>query len=196
MIDSLLANVERARAGAALSTRGLERGSFGLVTLHRPSNVDEPQKLRNLLQVLAALAPKLPLLFPVHPRTSARIETLGISLGALREAGLVLTPPLGYLEFLQLQEAAAVVITDSGGVQEETTALGVPCLTVRDNTERPITVSQGTNKVVGSDPAVLPNEVAKVLAAPRKTAARPELWDGKAGQRAALAVRAFLTLVS
>ena len=192
MIDSLLLNLERARQGAALSSRGLKHGGFGLVTLHRPSNVDEPERLRRLIDALGKVAARLPLQFPVHPRTNARIEALGISPSALRELGLVLTPPLGYLEFLQLQDAAAVVITDSGGVQEETTALGVPCLTVRDNTERPVTISQGTNKLVGSNPEVLFREVATILATPPKPCSRPELWDGKAGQRAALAITSFL----
>jgi len=156
MIDSLLRNRERAQRGPALSHFGLRAGNFGLVTLHRPSNVDDPGRLRHFLRVLSDLAARLPLVFPVHPRTRARIAALEISEAALSAAGLQLAPPLGYLDFLQLESAAAIVVTDSGGVQEETTALGVPCLTVRDNTERPITVTHGTNPLVGSDPAPPP----------------------------------------
>jgi UDP-N-acetylglucosamine 2-epimerase (non-hydrolysing) len=192
MIDSLLANVERARRGEALNRFGLRKGAFALVTLHRPSNVDEPERLQRLLQVLSQLGARLPVVFPVHPRTAARIKASQISVEKLQQAGVAISEPLGYLDFLQLQSAAAVVITDSGGVQEETTALGVPCLTVRDNTERPITTTHGTNKLVGSNPDVLPAEVDAVLAGRAKRGGVPELWDGKAGERAAQAIREFL----
>jgi len=131
--------------------------------------------------------------FPVHPRTRARLQAAQVSESVLKERGLLLSEPLGYLEFLQLQDGAKLVITDSGGVQEETTALGVPCLTVRDNTERPITITEGTNKLVGSDPDVLPGEVAEILAGRSKRGRIPALWDGKAGERAAEAIRRFLS---
>lgn len=192
MIDSLRASVDRARHGGALSRFDVKARGFALVTLHRPSNVDDPAQLRRLMQVLSGLTTRVPLVFPVHPRTRARLEAIKEPLAARREAGLLITEPLGYLDFLQLEDAAALVITDSGGVQEETTALGVPCLTVRDNTERPVTVTHGTNKVIGADPAALPAEVDAILKGPRKYASVPELWDGKAGARAAEAIRSFL----
>lgn len=192
MIDSLFRNRERAARGPALARFGLKSGGFGLVTLHRPSNVDDPERLDGFLRVLSQLAAQLPLVFPVHPRTRTRIEALKLSPQALSEAGLLLSEPLGYLDFLQLESTAAIVITDSGGVQEETTALGVPCLTVRDNTERPITVTQGTNQLVGSDPSRLAEAFKAALAAPRQPTTGPELWDGKAGERAAAAITRFL----
>jgi UDP-N-acetylglucosamine 2-epimerase (non-hydrolysing) len=192
MIDSLVDSLERAKSGPALARFGLQSGQFGLVTLHRPSNVDDKTRLGHFLRVLTELAKKLPLVFPVHPRTRARIESLELSPNALRESGLQLSEPLGYLDFLQLEAAAAVVITDSGGVQEETTALGVPCLTVRDNTERPVTVTHGTNRVIGSNPAALPAALDAIVGAARKPTTRPELWDGKAGARAAKAITSFL----
>jgi UDP-N-acetylglucosamine 2-epimerase (non-hydrolysing) len=193
MIDSLLENLERARRGNALSRLGLTPRGFALATLHRPSNVDDPVKMARLLAVLSNIGGRLPVVFPVHPRTLARMREAQVSVERLRIAGVIVTEPLGYLEFLQLEDAAAVVITDSGGVQEETTALGVPCLTVRDNTERPITSTCGTNKVVGSNPEVLPAEVDAVLSGHGKRGAMPELWDGKAGERAGRAIRSFLS---
>jgi UDP-N-acetylglucosamine 2-epimerase (non-hydrolysing) len=192
MVDSLLSNLERARGGDALVRHDLERGKFALVTLHRPSNVDDEQTLARLFDALAEIAQEMPVLFPVHPRTRARLETgaLARRMDALR--GLKLTPPAGYLEFLQLQEAAKVVLTDSGGIQEETTALGVPCLTIRENTERPITVEEGTNLVVGTDPKRIVAETKRILAGQGKRGRVPALWDGLAGKRAAAAIRGFL----
>jgi UDP-N-acetylglucosamine 2-epimerase (non-hydrolysing) len=149
--------------------------------------------LQRLVQVLSRIGARLPVVFPVHPRTRARMEAAQISLDQLQASGLLVSEPLGYLDFLQLEDAAAVVMTDSGGVQEETTALGVPCLTVRDNTERPITITDGTNKLVGSNPDVLPGEVDAVLSGSGRRGTIPELWDGKAGQRAADAIRSFLS---
>ncbi len=192
MIDSVTSHIDKARAGGALTGFGVTAQGYALATLHRPSNVDDPARLARLVDVLKTLAQQLPVVFPVHPRTRARLEAQQISEAALKAQGLLLSPPLGYLDFLQLQDAAKVVITDSGGVQEETTALGVPCLTVRDNTERPITITEGTNKLVGSDPAVLPGEVAEILAGRSKRGRIPALWDGQAGERAAAAIRRFL----
>lgn len=189
MIDSVDANVARARQGGALSRFGVSPRGYVLATLHRPSNVDDSQRLAKLVSVLSSIAATLPVIFPVHPRTRARLESAGLAGAA---SGLLLSEPLGYLDFLQLQDGATVVITDSGGVQEETTALGVPCLTVRDNTERPVTITEGTNKLVGSNPDVLPGEVAEVLAGRGKRGRVPALWDGKAGERAAAAIRKFL----
>ncbi|MCU0765121.1 MAG: UDP-N-acetylglucosamine 2-epimerase (non-hydrolyzing) [Burkholderiaceae bacterium] len=189
MIDSLQAALPRAVPPAAtLAAEGhpaalIDRG-FGLVTLHRPSNVDAPEVLAALLEALAAIAARLPLLWPMHPRTRASVERFGLA-EALTAPGLVALPPQGYLEMVGLMSAAAVVLTDSGGVQEETTALGVPCLTLRQNTERPITVEQGTNTLVGRDFAALRAAVESILAGGGKRGRLPELWDGHTAGRIA-----------
>ena len=178
MIDTLLANLDRALASDVLRRHALTAGEYGLVTLHRPANVDSPEMLASLLGALGQVATDLPLLMPVHPRTAARLEAAGLP------TGIMLTPPAGYLDFVALQASARMVLTDSGGIQEETTALGVPCLTLRDSTERPITVSEGTNRLVGRDPARI---VAAARAALRDPGPKrcPALWDGKAGDRIA-----------
>ncbi|MFE1883356.1 non-hydrolyzing UDP-N-acetylglucosamine 2-epimerase [Streptomyces diastatochromogenes] len=178
MIDTLLTNLERARTSDVLGRYGLSRGEFGLVTLHRPANVDDPEVLAGLLKALGEIADRCPLLLPVHPRAAGRLADIGVP------GGVRLVPPAGYLDFIALQDAARLVLTDSGGVQEETTALGVPCVTLRDNTERPITVEQGTNVLAGRDPARIVSTVHRVLddpPAPR----RPDLWDGRASDRIA-----------
>ncbi|MFE3632752.1 non-hydrolyzing UDP-N-acetylglucosamine 2-epimerase [Streptomyces cellostaticus] len=178
MIDTLLANLERARASDVLVRHGLARGEYGLVTLHRPANVDDPEILAGLLKALGEVAGRCPLLLPVHPRAAERLAAVGVP------GGIRLVPPAGYLDFIALQDSARLVLTDSGGVQEETTALGVPCVTLRDNTERPVTVEQGTNVLAGRDPARIVSTVHRVLddpPAPR----RPELWDGLASDRIA-----------
>ena len=178
MIDTLLANVDRARGRSVLGDLGLSPGAYGLVTLHRPSNVDDPQHLARLLGALATVAEECPLVFPVHPRTSRRLATFDTP------PGLTLTDPTGYLDFIALQAGARLVLTDSGGIQEETTVLGVPCLTLRERTERPITIEQGTNQLVGVDPERIVSAARAVL---RHGVARrcPALWDGKAGARVA-----------
>ena len=178
MIDTLLANLPRARARPVLDHLGLRPGSFGLVTLHRPATVDHADVLEPVLDALRAVAADCPLLFPVHPRTRRRLEELGAP------SGVRLLEPLGYLDFLALEAAARVVLTDSGGVQEETTVLGVPCLTLRDNTERPVTVSEGTNVLVGRDPERILVAARRALARPPEPR-RPALWDGSAGTRVA-----------
>jgi UDP-N-acetylglucosamine 2-epimerase (non-hydrolysing) len=178
MIDSLLANLDRARAGDALARHGVTAGRYGLVTLHRPANVDDPAVLTGLLKALGAVAERLPLLLPVHPRAAGRLAAIGVP------AGVRLVPPAGYLDFVALQDGAAVVLTDSGGVQEETTALGVPCVTLRDNTERPVTVTEGTNVLAGRDPDRIVATAHRVLDDPPRPR-RPELWDGRAGDRIA-----------
>jgi len=178
MIDTLLANLDRARKRPILSDLGLASGGYGVVTLHRPSNVDQPEVLAGLVGALAEVAKECPLLLPVHPRLASRLDRLGVP------AELRLTEPLGYLDFVAVEAGARIVLTDSGGVQEETTVLGVPCLTLRDATERPITVTEGTNTVVGCDPARIVSEARRVL---RLGVARrcPDLWDGQAGERIA-----------
>ena len=159
---------------------GVGSGPYVLVTLHRPSNVDNPQKLAGLLRALDELARELPVVFPIHPRTRKNAMEAGLE----PELGrLVTTDPLGYLDFLNLMSDAKVVITDSGGVQEETTVLGVPCLTVRENTERPVTISCGTNRLVGTDPNAMLRAAREALHEPRPESRLPELWDGKAAQR-------------
>jgi UDP-N-acetylglucosamine 2-epimerase (non-hydrolysing) len=177
MVDSLLANVDRARRRGTAAALGLDPGNYGLVTLHRPANVDGPV-LAGLVGALAEVAAACPLVFPVHPRTRRYLQELPAA------ANLRLVEPLGYLDFIDLEAGARLVLTDSGGVQEETTVLGVPCLTLRENTERPITVTEGTNRVVGRDPAAIVAAARHVLehgVEPR----RPSLWDGKAGERIA-----------
>jgi UDP-N-acetylglucosamine 2-epimerase (non-hydrolysing) len=193
MIDSVTSHIDKARSGGALARFGVSAQGYVLATLHRPSNVDDAARLARLVDVLSRIGKQLPVVFPVHPRTRARLEAAQVSESSLKDRGLFLSEPLGYLDFLQLQDAAKVVITDSGGVQEETTALGVPCLTVRDNTERPITITEGTNKLVGSNPDVLPGEVDEIMAGRSKRGRTPALWDGKAGERAAEAIRRFLS---
>jgi len=178
MIDTLVRLLPQARLPEQL---GLD-GPFVLVTLHRPSNVDEPARLRQLAQILADLGHKLTVVFPVHPRTRRRLQDLNL---ALDGAGVRLIEPLGYLEFLALQRAACVVVTDSGGVQEETTYLGVPCITVRPNTERPVTTEVGTNVLVGDDPGRIRPAVDAVLEGRARRGTIPPLWDGQAGERLA-----------
>jgi len=179
MIDTLLANVERARSLDVRERLGLDPGAYCAVTLHRPSNVDDAKRLRELVDVLEELHEKLPVVFPVHPRTAKAIEGLGLG----RKPRFLALEPLGYLEFLALVCDAKLVLTDSGGLQEETTALGVPCLTLRDSTERPVTVTHGTNTVVGLDTAVLRRELDKLFAGESKAGRIPEKWDGRAAQR-------------
>jgi UDP-N-acetylglucosamine 2-epimerase (non-hydrolysing) len=178
MVDTLLSNVDRARSRGTLRKWGLTPRGYGLVTLHRPANVDDPETLAGLVEALNRVAKEIPLLFPVHPRALRAVEGLDL------HPGIRLLPPTGYLDFLALQDGAALVLTDSGGLQEETTVLGVPCLTLRENTERPITVSEGTNHVVGRDPDHIEATAVRVLRDP-PPARRPALWDGRAGERIA-----------
>jgi UDP-N-acetylglucosamine 2-epimerase (non-hydrolysing) len=194
MIDSLLRHLPRARALETVSGPKLDTRGFVLATFHRPANVDQPDKLLALVRALESVGVRLPVIFPVHPRTRARLIDLGITPEGLERSGVHLLEPLGYLEFLKLEDAALVAITDSGGVQEETTVLGVPCLTFRDNTERPVTITEGTNKLIGTDPKAILPEVEEVMAGRAKKGRIPELWDGHAGVRAADAVRRFLSM--
>jgi UDP-N-acetylglucosamine 2-epimerase (non-hydrolysing) len=191
MIDSLFAQLARAEESTILAQLGLRAGEYLVLTLHRPSNVDDPAGLRSLMELFGDISRDRPVVFPVHPRTRARIDAEGLVV----PESLRMIEPLGYADFLQLWKSSRLVCTDSGGLQEETTALGVPCLTLRDNTERPVTVEQGTNRVVGTDPAVILAEVvagweAAALAglARRRRPAIP-LWDGRAAERI---VRALL----
>jgi UDP-N-acetylglucosamine 2-epimerase (non-hydrolysing) len=177
MVDALLAHLPAARARTLLADEGLTRGGYALCTLHRPANVDEPEALARLLALLGDVAHELPVVFPVHPRTQARLADVQLP------AGVRLGPPRGYLDFIALVDGARLVLTDSGGVQEETTALGVPCLTLRESTERPITCTLGTNVLIGSDRAKCRRELARVLVGAQPRGALPPLWDGRAGER-------------
>jgi UDP-N-acetylglucosamine 2-epimerase (non-hydrolysing) len=177
MIDSLLAALPKAQALPTLREMGLAPRGYSVCTLHRPSNVDDPRKLNALVDALGKIARVAPVVFPVHPRTRKTMPPA--------PAGLRLVEPMGYLEFLALTSQAKLVLTDSGGLQEESTALGVPCLTIRENTERPITVAVGTNIVVGTDPDRIVAEALKALDGKGKTGRVPDLWDGRAAERIA-----------
>jgi len=188
MIDTLLrfkpvATLDRLRGRIDVQER-----QYAVVTLHRPSNVDEPQTFARLLDVMTSIAARLPVVFPIHPRTRQRLKDSGIGLDA---PGLMLAEPLGYLDFLSLTSHARLVLTDSGGLQEESTALGVPCLTLRENTERPATVTDGTNRVVGTDRARILSAADAALAG-EVTPRCPELWDGRAALRTADVLERFL----
>lgn len=189
MIDTLRYNLELAvPAMQTLTAVGFDAsqvdgsGRYGLITLHRPSNVDNPDTLRHLLEVLVEISRKTPLFFPIHPRTELRINEAGLT-GLLKAGEIRLLPPLGYLEMLGLMRDAKVVLTDSGGIQEETTALGVPCITLRENTERPITVFEGTNTVVGTDRKKIMECYDSLLRTGGKSGRIPALWDGGAARR-------------
>jgi len=188
MIDTLRYNLSDAvpshttLTNANVRKSGLSDGKYGLVTLHRPSNVDDPVALAGLLKVLVQISRRIPLLFPIHPRTESRIAAAGLE-STVADSAITLIPPQGYLEMLGLMKDARVVLTDSGGIQEETTALGVPCITLRENTERPITVSQGTNTVVGTDVDRIMACFEDVLRTGGKLGRIPELWDGNAAAR-------------
>jgi UDP-N-acetylglucosamine 2-epimerase (non-hydrolysing) len=160
------------------------------VTLHRPSNVDDPSQLGEIIGALADVSRHVPFLFAMHPRTRAVVEAAGLE-PLLARGRIHVTPPLSYLRSLGVMRQAPIVLTDSGGVQEETTALGVPCLTVRENTERPITVEEGTNTLIGTSPRVLRSAVEEVLKTGGKRGRVPELWDGKAAQRIVAEMLAF-----
>ncbi len=190
MIDTLLANLpnatspqEQLASAGELGQLALQQG-YGLVTLHRPSNVDDADSLASLLESLSEISQTLPLVFPVHPRTRSRIRQFGLE-EMLQKARILQLEPLGYLQMLGLMEKAKLVLSDSGGIQEETTALGVPCITLRENTERPITVEQGTNTVVGTDPDLIKSVAREVMENGGKRGRVPEFWDGKAAQRIA-----------
>jgi UDP-N-acetylglucosamine 2-epimerase (non-hydrolysing) len=182
MIDTLVRLLPLAEQQGVLERLMLEAHGYGLVTLHRPSNVDDPAMLRRIMQTLLDISTDLPLVFPLHPRTRQQLRTLNLQPAS---SNLHLVDPLGYLEFLALQRHARLVITDSGGVQEETTFLGVPCLTVRENTERPVTVTLGTNRLVGQDVQLLQAAAREALGGLVQPGQIPPLWDGHASARIA-----------
>jgi UDP-N-acetylglucosamine 2-epimerase (non-hydrolysing) len=199
MADTLLRHKERARRCAFRRTLGLAARSYGLLTLHRPGNVDSLDTLAEILQAVRDLAEELPIVFPCHPRTRQHLDRPELQrfleLNGRPPSGrarVVLLEPLGYLEFLSLMGEARLVLTDSGGIQEETTVLGVPCLTLRENTERPVTVEQGTNRLVGASRARILSAADQVLRAEAPRGRVPELWDGHAAERIAAVLESRL----
>jgi UDP-N-acetylglucosamine 2-epimerase (non-hydrolysing) len=197
MIDTLIGHLEKANESTIKELFSIN-GRYGLVTLHRPSNVDKLQDLEPIIRALHSISQDIPLFFPVHPRTLKKIDEFGLTgffnwqfmqeaslSGSLEDnsSSIYLTQPLGYLDFLKLTAEAAVVITDSGGIQEETTFLRIPCVTLRENTERPVTVTEGTNYLIGTDPQQILSTVSGILAGKTKDSKIPQLWDGKAGER-------------
>jgi UDP-N-acetylglucosamine 2-epimerase (non-hydrolysing) len=179
MIDSLIEVLPQARSRALWVDLGLRRGQYAVVTLHRPSNVDNHECLGRILAALSLVSQRIPVVFPIHPRTRRTLRRVPVP------NDVKTSPPLGYPEFISLILGSRLVITDSGGVQEETTYLGVPCLTLRRNTERPITVRRGTNTLIGADPARLPSAVDRILGNFYKKGTVPALWDGRAAERIA-----------
>jgi UDP-N-acetylglucosamine 2-epimerase (non-hydrolysing) len=190
MIDSLLRHLPLAQLERVSDRIPVAAGGYAVLTLHRPANVDSVDVFRRILAAVSTIAEHLPVVFPVHPRTRLRMREFGLD-GA--NGNLILTEPLGYVDFLSLTSHARLVLTDSGGLQEESTALGIPCLTLRENTERPITVTHGTNQVVGSDTDAILTGFRRALssAAP---AVRPDLWDGRSAERIASVLCRFLSI--
>ncbi len=189
MIDTLYRNLERAVPASRTLGSALQR--YAVLTLHRPSNVDDPTTLAALLDVIGEINRRLPVVMPLHPRTRGSIEKFGLT---AKLDGLHVLPPVGYLEMLGLMREAALILTDSGGIQEETTALGVPCLTLRENTERPITIAEGTNTLVGSRPDAIRAAFEEVMRGGGKAGRIPEYWDGRAAMRMAHLLKDWLPL--
>jgi len=191
MIDTLETTRSIWERSALYATLGLDADRpYAVLTLHRPSNVDDPQRLVAIFEGLQQVARHLPIVFPVHPRAAAQLAShLEIQIGSpempgsLPGKGIVCLDPMGYLEFIALMSRARLVLTDSGGIQDETTGLGVPCLTLRDNTERPVTITHGTNRVIGTDPQRIVQEALAAVEHPRSAARRPPYWDGRAAER-------------
>jgi UDP-N-acetylglucosamine 2-epimerase (non-hydrolysing) len=182
MVDSLQNNRQKAAQRSLARVLGLQENTYVLVTLHRPENVDSRNKLHEIMEALNILGKKHPVIFPVHPRTSLRLAEFGCKSGC---PGLRLINPLGYLDFLSLEQGARLVLTDSGGIQEETTVLGIPCLTIRRSTERPITITEGTNKLVEADRWMIEKEAFRILRGEESRGRMPEKWDGESSGRIA-----------
>lgn len=182
MIDSLIDNLEKANSSKILSDLSLESKQYATITLHRPSNVDNIEILNGLLGVIAEVGARMPVVFPCHPRTKRRIEEFGL-LSRVPNGNVRVIDPLGYLDFLKLQSGSKIVLTDSGGVQEETTYLKIPCVTIRENTERPVTVEIGSNVLCGSDPERIIRVTSEILNSQAKDSKIPELWDGQTSNR-------------
>jgi len=183
MIDSLLSHLEKARASTILNDLDLKSDNYVTLTLHRPSNVDSKEQFLQILNAVSEIQKEIPIVCPIHPRSRNRLNQFGFEDKLKEMPGFLVTEPLGYLDFLKLLAESKFVLTDSGGIQEETTVLGVPCLTLRNNTERPVTVTQGTNLVIGSKAEAIIEESKKILIGKVKKGRRPDLWDGKAAER-------------
>jgi UDP-N-acetylglucosamine 2-epimerase (non-hydrolysing) len=192
MIDVLMAQLPAAKLLDQPRKMGLSGGDFVLWTMHRPSNVDDHQVLEGMTRAITHIAGMLPVIFPVHPRTRAQLQSNGLWSELQATRGVRLAQPLGYLEFLSLSSCARIIITDSGGLQEESTVLGIPCLTLRQTTERPVTVTHGTSTLVGTDTRLLERLAADVLEGRYKKGRAPELWDGKAGERIAKELLSYI----
>lgn len=200
MIDSLEASRRSWERSIIHSQLNVTRQRYGVVTLHRPANVDSPAVLDGVIRALLEVARHQPMIFPVHPRTRRCLEamqglqsSLHFGTQSVSGSGLYCLEPLGYLDFMALVASANVILTDSGGIQEETTALGIPCLTLRDNTERPVTVTHGTNRLIGTSPAKIVQEALRVIQTPPQRTAPPPLWDGKASERIVTILRERLS---
>jgi UDP-N-acetylglucosamine 2-epimerase (non-hydrolysing) len=186
MVDTLLRFRDKAAESDVLDRLGVDEGGYAVLTLHRPRNVDTREAFSGMLGAFERIASRIPIVYPMHPRSRKTLVEAGLMERAEAMAGLMLTGPLGYLDFLELQARAAFAMTDSGGVQEETTVLGVPCMTLRPNTERPVTITEGTNELVGTDPAAIAEAATRLLDDGRTAQGRvPELWDGRAAERIA-----------
>lgn len=183
MIDTLKRHREKAEQFHTPNQLGLIPGEYALLTLHRPSNVDNPEIFSKIIDALISIQNEIPVLFPIHPRTLKRIKEYDLSNRLSEAINLKLIEPLGYMEFLDLMIHAKMILTDSGGIQEETTILGVPCLTIRENTERPITITEGTNILVGTNPHKIIHNAYMIISGKGKKGTIPELWDGKASER-------------
>ncbi|MFQ5585204.1 MAG: non-hydrolyzing UDP-N-acetylglucosamine 2-epimerase [Thermodesulfobacteriota bacterium] len=189
MIDTLLKHREKAAASTILQDTGLNGAPYALLTLHRPSNVDDRETLMDIVSALKTISQDIPILFPAHPRTRKQIQLFGLDSefhelhAPLPAKGIHIMEPVGYIDFLYLMERASLLLTDSGGIQEETTILGVPCITMRENTERPVTITEGTNTLVGTDRSRIVDEALKCLNGRGKEGRVPELWDGRASER-------------
>ena len=183
MIDSLIHFTEEAKKSEIKTTLNVDDNKYALVTLHRPSNVDNNENFIKLLNAFEVIEKEIKILFPIHPRSKKMISEFGLQKQIENMKNLVLMEPLGYLDFMNLLHSAKFVLTDSGGIQEETTYLGVPCLTMRENTERPVTVELGTNTIVGSNTDLIISEAEKILSGNNKPGQIPPLWDGKAAER-------------
>ena len=181
MIDSLVHYLPRTNTSAVFSTLGVQKNNYVLVTLHRPSNVDSKENLKEILTMLNTLSQQSPIIFPVHPRTRKNIESNGLN--TMIEENIIVTEPFGYIDFLALIKNARLIVTDSGGIQEESTFLNVQCLTARENTERPVTVTVGTNRLLGTDWSIIRDVALDTLNGNNKNGAIPELWDGNSAQR-------------
>lgn len=192
MIDSLVANIKEADKRSIKKKLGLHKGEYAVLTLHRPSNVDQRGTLSRMVDMLSRVSKKIKVVYPAHPRTVKMLKHFGMLEKVKNTGGLILTPPMGYIDFLSLMKDAKFVMTDSGGMQEETTYLGIPCFTLRENTERPVTITVGTNRLVGRDTGKLLRAIDKLSSKKSHRTRRPELWDGRTARRITdILLRAF-----